>query len=197
MRTTRNYWLGLVVCATLAATTNLVAGEQHGHGHDHGDSNEYRQHGSHVHGAAQLDIVMEGADLYVSFTAPAIDIVGFEHPPKTAEQNDRLALAVQKLGNGGALFDIPARGACRQVAADVQQPWPDKTGHQHDHTHEAKHADFAADYHWQCERPAAVTQLSVRVFEAFPSIEGVDVQFVSAQRQGSAVVKPGTATVPF
>lgn len=44
---------------------------------------EYRQHGTHVHGEGELLIVLEENKLEMSFRIPAMDLIGFEHAART------------------------------------------------------------------------------------------------------------------
>ena len=46
----------------------------------------FRQHEAHVHGHVELNIAQDGKELLMEITAPGADVVGFEHAPKTAEQ---------------------------------------------------------------------------------------------------------------
>jgi hypothetical protein len=65
---------------------------------------EKRLHGAHEHGVANLNIAVEGNNVYIEFTRSAANIVGFEHHPRTHEQKDAVKDAVEKLLKGDALF---------------------------------------------------------------------------------------------
>jgi hypothetical protein len=57
----------------------------------------YKQQKAHVHGVAHLNLALESNELFIEFTCPAADIVGFEHEPKTEEEKSAMQKALGKL----------------------------------------------------------------------------------------------------
>ena len=55
---------------------------------------EKRHHEAHEHGVANLNVAVEGNNIYIEFSSPAANIVGFEHHPRTHEQKDAVRDAV-------------------------------------------------------------------------------------------------------
>lgn len=53
----------------------------------------FRQHDAHVHGQVEFNVAQDGHDLLIEITAPGADVVGFEHAPENAEQEQRLQRA--------------------------------------------------------------------------------------------------------
>jgi Protein of unknown function (DUF2796) len=51
------------------------------------DEAERREHGAHEHGVAELNLALDGKELWIEFSSPAVNLVGFEHTPGNAEQN--------------------------------------------------------------------------------------------------------------
>ena len=51
--------------------------------------------------------------------------------------------------------------------------------------HSERHADITAAYRFVCAHPQKLRQLDVGVFRAFPATERLQVQFVTATRQGA------------
>lgn len=58
---------------------------------------------------------------------------------------------------------------------------------EHDHEHEGDtHSDIDAAYHFECDTPTKLTQLTVALFDAFAGMEKIEVQYVIETNQGAA-----------
>ncbi|MGD1450391.1 zinc uptake protein ZrgA [Vibrio harveyi] len=144
--------LALVIGLSLTATAN---------------AEEYRQHEAHVHGHVEFNIAQDGKDLLIEITSPGADVVGFEHVPENAEQENALNNAIAALKDTNKLFAINQQAKC--VIEDVHvahtlgeeshegHDHHDHGGHDHDkHDHEGhdhdkhdhdKHKDHDHDEH--------------------------------------------------
>ncbi|MDK9781074.1 DUF2796 domain-containing protein [Vibrio sp. B172a] len=129
--------LALVIGLSLAATAN---------------AEEYRQHEAHVHGHVEFNIAQDGKDLLIEITSPGADVVGFEHAPENAEQEQALKQAIAALKDTDKLFAINQQAKC--VIEDVHvshtlgqdshegHDHHDNEGHDHDkHDHEGHDHD--------------------------------------------------------
>ena len=101
-----------IITPFVLATSVLTAGEkdEHHHGHDnHGhhddherhDDKEHRQHDSHVHGIASMNLALEGDEVHIELDSPAANIVGFEHAPSSKADHAAVDKAVAMLNDGG------------------------------------------------------------------------------------------------
>ena len=176
---------------------------------------ESRQHGAHEHGAGKLDVALDGAALHIGLDSPAVNIVGFEQAPKTPEESESLKSALARLKDGAALFKMPKAAGCRLVDADVQTPLagheestaqPDEHehvehehhhAHDEDHEHEQAHADITATWRFNCAHPEAVNRVKVKLFEAFPLTQRLQVQFITANRQGGVELNSSNPVLSF
>jgi hypothetical protein len=59
------------------------------------------------------------------------------------------------------------------------------------------HSDIEAAYHFECDAPAKLTQLTVELFEVFPGMEELKVQYVIESKQGAAELTPTDHVVTF
>jgi hypothetical protein len=147
----------------------------------------FREHGAHVHGVGSLNVALEGDALLIELISPAMDLVGFEHPPRTAEQQARLDQARARLAQPGELFAPNPEADCRlietEIALDLDAA-PHEHKHEHEHDH-AVHADAYASYGFECLRPSALRALSVGYFQAFPRAQKLRVQVISETRQAA------------
>ncbi len=179
----------LLPAALFAGTGTAGAGDDHRHSHgsdDHGHA--HREHGAHVHGVAELNVAVDADTLLIELDTPAHNLVGFEHAPRTDAQRAAVTEARKTLEDGIALFAPSAAAECVQIsnaanlnldAADDQQ-LPD----------EEIHADAHAEWAFTCAKPAALTQLDVKLFDVFPGKDKLRVQLVTPNGQRGAELTP-------
>jgi len=146
---------------------------------------EQRHHGAHEHGSAQLNLAWEGNVVTIELESPAVNIVGFEHAPRTDAQKQAVQSAVAKLQDADALFAFTPEARCSGRATDVESEL-DKGGQE-------EHAEFHAQYRFSCEKPDALKGVEVHVFKLFPKTRTLRAQVVSARGQSAAELKPGKA----
>ncbi|WP_089729898.1 DUF2796 domain-containing protein [Candidatus Thiosymbion oneisti] len=190
------------------------AGEQHDHDHKHEQEHEdeHREHGAHVHGIAALNLALEGRDVHVELDSPAANIVGFEHTPSSEADHAALDKAVATLKDGDRLFRFNEDAGCRTEDVRVASALLEKEHGEHadehsdDRAHEEKgghehegevHSDIEAAYHFECTKPGKLTQLTVELFEAFPGMEKLKVQYVIETKQGAAELTASNHVVTF
>lgn len=219
------FWRRIVSVVSLLAPLALassgsIAGDKHDHDHDHAHDN--RQHEAHVHGIGQLNLVLDGAELYIELDSPAANIVGFEHAPSSDADHAALDEAVKTLADGERLFRLTPAAGCSlddaktasallddDHAHDDHGHADDKEHEHHDedaeHAHDKEgghgdhetHADIQATYHFTCKDPNALDGVVVELFEAFPGNERLKAQFVVGDRQGAVDLTPADHTIDF
>ena len=175
---------------------------------DHGGP---RQHGAHVHGTAQLNVAVDGANVLVELLSPAINIVGFEHLPSTDDQRRTIHEAAERLEDGGSLFAFSKEADCTLVSAETDFPLlaRDEAHHTHDDSrkdqdqagesadanhqhvtaeeHEVQeHSEFEARYQFSCEEPKKLKSLTVNLFSAFPAFDKIEAQMLTSNGQSGA-----------
>lgn len=166
----------LVVVATLATTAQA---EEHDH----------RQHDAHEHGAGTLNIALEGNTLMIELESPAMNIVGFEHPPRDEKQHQAIDQAATTLRQGDKLFTTPSAAGCvlkqAQVESSLLEEGHSKAEHgKHEEEHEDEaHADFHVAYRFDCGQPSRLDRITVKFFDAFPSTDELEVQLLSDKGQ--------------
>jgi hypothetical protein len=116
---------------------------------------EYRQHSAHVHGQVEFNIAQDGKDLLVEITAPGADVVGFEHAPENAKQEQALKQAVNTLQDADALLAINQQAKCViediHVSHTLNQESHEEHAHgnhdDHNHAEHSHHEDHPHDKH--------------------------------------------------
>lgn len=201
--------LSLLACMLIAAGLNTAVvtaqqaehaqaaveqKHQHEHDHDHQDEHEHDDDdmpalGAHVHGHAVLTLVLEGNEMQLAFQSAAQSIVGFEHKPRTPEQKQEVAAAIEVF-NQAQWFSFNTDANCELVMAeastDLTEPQANKG-----------HADFYANYQLLCQRPARLDELQLSIFSLVPMLEHMDIQWIINGRQGASQAALSSSTVRF
>ncbi|ODM57280.1 zinc-binding protein [Vibrio harveyi] len=116
--------LALVIGLSLTATAN---------------AEEYRQHEAHVHGHVEFNIAQDGKDLLIEITSPGADVVGFEHAPENAEQENALNNAIAALKDTNKLFAINQQAKCVIEDVHVAHTLGEESHEGHDHHDHERH----------------------------------------------------------
>jgi hypothetical protein len=155
----------------------------------------YRDLDAHVHGVAQLNVAVDRDHLLIELDTPAMNLVGFEHPPETDEQRAAVDAARRTLKDGDQLFAPNAEADCALMSAQVDLDLSASSEHGHaqseTHHHDGMvHNDAHAEYIFHCRRPAALRGVDIGLFDAFPRTERVRVQRITATRQDAQELRP-------
>jgi hypothetical protein len=169
---------------------------------------EQRHHKAHVHGVAHINVALEDNELYIEFTCPAANIVGFEHQLKTEEQKTAVNKAIETLKAGEELFVMPPPAGASLMKSDVDtgieidtehesedrhkhEPSDhhgDKQKHNEEHSKEVEHeqhSEFKAVYRFACKNPDKLSHIDVMLFRIFESIDHIEVQILTPKKQTS------------
>lgn len=179
----------------------VSAAEQH-HAHDeHADHAEHGSLAAHEHGAAQLNIVLDGKTLEVHLHSPAMNLVGFEHAAKSAADKATVAAAHSQLEQPHALFGL-STGDCAVAKQELDSPLfaaqADSHEHEHEKPHTGEHSDIQARYTFNCAQPDDLQQLDLReLFKRFPATAKLQVQLISPNGQQGLELTPAQPTLSF
>lgn len=162
---------------TFIAACTLSAGQLYAEG--------TRELHSHEHGHVKLEIAIEKNKMNISLEAPGESVVGFEHVAKTDKQKAAVAAAEKQLADPIALFVLPPKAGCTVNSAKSEL-------HQ-----EGKHNEFEASYAFTCTNVAELKNMKTNLFELYPAIEEIDVNYIAPSGQGAAELEPDAPTVTF
>lgn len=144
---------------------------------------------SHVHGNAELNVVLMEQQLQVEFVSPAINLLGFERPPITDDESATMNNTIKQLQHGGWLIEgVPS--ACQLSTEEFEAPFYEKReSNKHDHEHESSpheaeaHRNFRVRYVYDCDA-SLKKQLRILAFDHYSGIETLTVQWIANQMQG-------------
>ena len=151
------------------------------------DQHQFRQEDSHLHGAATLNVVLDQQQLLIELESPAANIIGFEHKPANAEQEEAAHEAEEALQDGAKLFALPGAAACQLTASKVKWTLEEEHDDHHDkeeHAEEGEtHSEFHVEYAFQCSSPDKLDTIEVLLFQAFSGMEEIDAQIIGPNGQ--------------
>lgn len=177
-------------CTALLFSLNAPAHEDHHHHHD--------SLGAHVHGKGQLELAVEGRQAELVFSAPGMDIVGFEHKPRDEQQRQAVREAVSYLEETPLIR--AAQAQCSLLESNVESSLIDAAGDHHHHDGEghhhhnddhSSHAEFTVTQMLECQPGLSGLRIEAGLLAQYPDLEELRVTWISDGGQGSARLAPG------
>lgn len=149
---------------------------------------------AHQHGMAELQVAISGEQIDVLLLSPAYNLVGFEHPPRSAEQHQTVKSAVDWLKHT-ALVDT-RHHQCTPEQSHVLTSWSDQHADHHDHNHvhdhdSSGHSDIEITQRLRCPGLSDTNELQTELFDRFPGLEHLNAQWVSPKGQNGTRLTPG------
>lgn len=154
-----------------------ATGAQHDHGHGHGHDHGHR----HGHGGGHAE-------------AHATHATGADHGHHDNHGNhgNRPAHAH---GDGHGHGGHADHGAASGGAAHGHHGHGHHDHHEHGAHHDAGHGDWTAEYRFECARPAALAQIDLGLFEAFPATTEIRFQLLAPHGQAGGALDAGRARI--
>lgn len=136
-------------------------------------------HSAHVHGVAEMDVVVEGQKVVITLESPADNLLGFERAPKNDYEKNKVKDVAAQLQVPANLIALNAQ--CKSGKPVVTMPSFGK----------GEHSDITAEYAFECSNQA--TQVKLPMWQLFPGIKKLTVNLVTPQGQKQLKLKPGQA----
>jgi hypothetical protein len=150
---------------------------------------EFRSRPPHVHGLATLQIAVEDTILAITFRAPAINVIGFEHAPATSEEKAALAQANATFSAGDRLFAAPADAGCTQQSSALTPIGYETDGD--DDKPNAPQADYEVTYRFACLHPNKLAWIDTSLFSAMRNARRITTDVVTSRLQQQIELVPG------
>lgn len=165
------------------------------------DGHEHSEHASlsaHEHGAAQLNVALDGNTLEISLESPTMNIVGFEHAANSASDQAAAAKAQQQLQDPLALFSIAPSAGCTSTTVNVSSPAFPSTAPAADGTAASTHSDVDADYTLTCSHPEQLLAIDLsELFKRFPATLKIQAQLIGPKGQQGSELSPAHPRLNF
>ena len=141
---------------------------------------------AHVHGVAELSIAVDGNMLQLDLDSPLDNLTGFEHAPRNEKEKQALQAAAAKLRKPETLFSPTAAAHC--VPQPPQLTIPFTEAKPSAAPAQDSHADVEASFSFRCNTPAALKDIEVTMFDAFPGLQKLKVQLATPRGQSAATL---------
>jgi hypothetical protein len=154
---------------------------------DEDEHSEHRHHEAHVHGQAEMNILIDDTTFVFEINSPALNLLGFEHEPGTDAEKETVHKVNKMLldyKNIVAVADMD----CKQSQNQMTAPF-DEEDHDHNHHHGENHGDGHSEYYLfyslSCKDIKKIEQIKIKLFDNFPGFESVDVKWTYFTDAGS------------
>jgi hypothetical protein len=155
-------------------------------------------HAAPAHGVARLAVLVEGSQLSIAMESRLLNLVGFEHQPRSKEQIEAWARMIAVLNAPADLFAPTAAASCTPLRIAIESPWllADQP-QEHDHPEVPAQQDppeqaaLYAEYDFHCDAPAELQGITVDLFAHFPGIVHIQAELVVAGRASDARLDAG------
>jgi hypothetical protein len=155
----RDVFLALLLSASLSAPLR---------------AEELEQHHAHEHGKVTLNVAVADTALVLELDAPAANVVGFEHAPRSDAERATVASAANLLERGSALIGTPKDARCRFVSSELTQPtWASKD----------EHADYEARFTYRCDEPKSLTWFEPWLVDKLSHVTELRVNLITPSGQ--------------
>jgi len=176
---------------------------------------DLHQHDAHEHGVAEMSIAWVKHELTFDIETPAHNFVGFEHQPKSRKKKKIVKKVAKLLKQPNQLFSLD-NSSCQVEETKIDSPFESiendhDHGHDHGHKHgsekhsdekkdshkdhsehddhnEETHSEYSLHYRFDCtELKESLTVDLAPIFNQFPNLENLKVQWLSETKQFSKV----------
>lgn len=159
-------------------------------------------HGKHVHGEAEMNVVLDGNELIVEVHGPLDGFLGFEHMPKNETQKKALLDMTGILQQGGTLFSMNPEAACSYTSGAVRIRQGKKVFdpamlQTFSSAKKGGHLNLDASYSFTCKNPDSLRIVTVQLFERFNRLQKLETKAVLPKRQAAAVLTPRQPTLSW
>ncbi len=150
---------------------------------DHSD--EHRQHEAHVHGAAKLSIAIDETTFFFELETPALNVLGFEHKPKTDQEKERVQ-EVNKLFSSHENIILIPHINCKQTHIEIEPPYESEDVHDKDGHDEEEHGEYHLSYTLSCEDISNIKDIEIKLFDNFDGFENIEVMWIHQEKADSS-----------
>lgn len=139
---------------------------------------QHKEHGAHVHGAAQLGIAVDGKKMDFEYDGSAMSIIGFEHKPKSAKDKKQAEVALSSMKNDiQSFFTFSGNLKCQVTKNEVEIEY------------DGNHSDLEAKYTFECDKELLGNSVSIDFSKKFPNLKSADLQIITDKSQSSVKIK--------
>ena len=143
---------------------------------------------AHVHGEAEIYIVLEDSELTVEFHSPVINLTGFESQKLSESESETLATTLAGLQDYKTWFQIKG-GQCSARKSESHSSY-EKVKPTDDHGEKDTgntHHNITAQLKFECQEPQSISHISISIKEKYPGVEKIKMQWIFDDKQGATI----------
>jgi len=174
---------------------------------------------AHTHGVANLTVAFDSGRMEVQLESPALALLGFEHEPKTQQHTKTIETTKALLGKPEKVLSIKGidcsiSSSHLTVIGPVGTPLIEEEGQTNnndsallskqtpkpapeDTLHDDVHSEISVTYQFDCDAEKTPKTITVLLFEHFPLLNEIDVQWITQTQQGQSTLRSQTSTLEF
>ncbi|MFK7815171.1 MAG: DUF2796 domain-containing protein [Gammaproteobacteria bacterium] len=176
---------------------------------------DHEEHVAHVHGHATSQITFIDGTFNLEFLLPSIDVFGFEHEPHNDNERETVINSMATLKSADNIVTIHPINACKLDSVSLESSIFDSLNkenldhdgddsdehhhteeHHHDDNEDGEHSNVSIHYKYSCSHDK-LESITYNVFDHFPTIEEIEVQFVSNESQKLFTATSSTRALSF
>ncbi|MEQ1803753.1 MAG: DUF2796 domain-containing protein [Burkholderiaceae bacterium] len=150
---------------------------------------------AHEHGAARLDVSVEGKTVSLQFEAPLDALFGFERAPRSAAEKALVDAGIARLKAADRLFQFDAAADCRLASVALTSAALKLGAAAPAAALSAEHADLEATFEFACRSATLPGTMDIALFGAFPRLQRIDIQVATPQGQFKRSLKRPTTRI--
>ena len=167
------------------------------------EGNGHESHQAHIHGVAEMTMILQNNEFLINFESPSANIVGFEHQPETNEQNNAINAAILDLQDPTNWLQFDG-GDCNLLSSTADtnlrsdhavEEHSDHADEEHSEHATETHTEFTAEYHYACDRSDNLESAIISLQSNYPNIEHIVVQWIVNGKQGATELEDGNQRV--
>jgi|GEM_PF-6097068 len=150
-------------------------------------------------GSAAFTMVIDRNSVVIDFDSPAINIVGFEHLPKSVEDNTKVDKAVRIFKNSRNVVRFSKAAKCQQIHTTISSSLlgSSQTEIIPSSGSSSGHETFKVGYQIECRKPANIHKAEFQIFNTFSAIQKLHGQWVIGDKQGVNTLTPSSNSIQF
>jgi hypothetical protein len=149
----------------------------------------------HEHGVARVEVAVEDSAVSVRLESPLDNLVGFERAPRNDAERKRVDAALRLFDRSGRLFAVDPAAGCKLQGVELRSQAlklgpagePDPDGH----------AELEANFRFDCARAERASFIDAALFAAFPRVQRIDAQAVTAKAQRQVTLQRPQRRIPL
>lgn len=135
----------------------------------------------HEHGVARLDVAVDATRVSIELHTPLHNLLGFERAPRSPAEQEQVQALLARLRAADQMFRIDSAAGCTLARADLKSPVL-QVG-QGGPAAKGEHAELKGLFEFRCQAGARAGFIEVGLFEAFPSLQRIDMQLATPRGQ--------------